>query len=310
MLTVIDQAIPFLQSLLAQHTDVRALAADQITHETISDADALIVRTVTNVNQALLKNSPVRFVGSATAGTDHIDLPYLQQQRIAFANAPGCNRFAVLAYVQQVFTHLPRPAKKVGVIGCGFVGSLVAEWLQQSNITTICYDPPKARRDPAFISANLTDLYDCDVITIHCELTKAEPYPSFHLINEAFLSKLNDHTTLINSARGDVIDEKALLQHADRLCLCLDVWPNEPAIHPQLLEKALIATPHIAGYTLAAKFQASLMVWQAMQRHFNWPNDGNIDNPYPNQHQPLLALTKQFKQTGDFKGLRNGYLKK
>lgn len=277
MKAVIDQYIPFLsEALRAQGVEVLALAPEAITREAVADAEALFVRTRTRVDSALLEGTRVRFVATATIGTDHIDIPYLEQAGIAWASAPGCNAQAVCDYVEECLRQNDRLATErplrcptatlsdrltLGLVGCGHVGSMVKAMAERRGMRVLVSDPPKGLHIPMALLAA-----EADVITFHTPLTRTGTYPTYHLCDAAFLSHCQPRTLIINAARGGVVDEEALLQSG--LPCVIDTWEGEPDINRDLLRHAWLASYHIAGYSLEGKINASQMVLDAFCRFF------------------------------------------
>lgn len=261
MKAVIDQYIPFLsEALRAQGVEVLALAPEAITREAVVDAEALFVRTRTRVDSALLEGTRVRFVATATIGTDHLDIPYLEQQGVAWASAPGCNAQAVCDYVEEAITQFDN-GKTLGLVGCGHVGSMVKAMAERRGMRVLVSDPPKGLHIPMALLAA-----EADVITFHTPLTRMGTYPTYHLCDAAFLSHCQPRTLIINAARGGVVDEEALLQSG--LPCVIDTWEGEPDINRDLLRQAWLASYHIAGYSLEGKINASQMVLDAFCRFF------------------------------------------
>ena len=277
MKAVIDQYIPFLaEALQAQGVEVVALAPEAITHEAVADAEALFVRTRTRVDRALLEGTRVRFVATATIGTDHLDIPYLEQSGIAWASAPGCNAQAVCDYVEECLRLNDRLATErplrcptatlsdrltLGIVGCGHVGSKVKAMAERRGIRVLVSDPPKGLHIPlAQLAA------EADVITFHTPLTRAGAFVTYHLCDAEFLVHCRPGTLIINAARGGVVDEEALL-HSGLPC-AIDTWEGEPDINRALLRQAWLASYHIAGYSLEGKINASQQVLDAFCRFF------------------------------------------
>ena len=277
MKVVIDQYIPFLsEALRVQGVEVLALAPEAITREAVADLEALFVRTRTRVDSALLKGTRVRFVATATIGTDHLDIPYLEQQGIAWASAPGCNAQAVCDYVEECLRQNDRLATErplryptatlsdrltLGLVGCGHVGSKVKAMAERRGMRLLVSDPPKGLHIPmAQLAA------EADVITFHTPLTRTGAFPTYHLCDAAFLSHCRPQTLIINAARGGVVDEEALLQSG--LPCAIDTWEGEPDLNRDLLRHAWLASYHIAGYSLEGKINASQMVLDAFCRFF------------------------------------------
>ncbi len=279
MYIIADENIPFVTTAFAQFGQVRTLAGRQLTPTDLAPADLVLVRSVTKVDSHLLSHSQLRFLGTATIGYDHIDLTYLQQRQIGFAYSPGCNATAAAEYVisallitaeQQQFS---LSNKTVGIIGCGNVGSRVHQKLTALGITCLPYDPPLQEKTGRTDLVDLATVLEADIITLHVPLEKTGPHPTYHLINSSFLAQTRPNLILINTSRGQVIDETALLNHASihpQLTLILDVWDQEPTPNSQLLHRAYLATPHIAGYSVEGKLQGTNMIYQAACHHFQY----------------------------------------
>ena len=261
MKVVIDKYIPFLaEALRAQDVEVATLAPEEITRATVADSQALFVRTRTQVDSALLHGTRVRFVATATIGTDHLDIPYLEQQGIAWASAPGCNAQAVCDYVEEAISQFEN-GKTLGLEGCGHVGSKVKAMAERRGMRVLVSDPPKGMHLPLEQLAA-----EADVITFHTPLTRTGAFPTYHLCDAAFLSHCRAGTLIINAARGGVVDEEALLQSG--LPCAIDTWEGEPDLNRNLLQHAWLASYHIAGYSLEGKINASQMVLDAFCRFF------------------------------------------
>ncbi len=237
----------------------------------LRDAEILLVRSVTPVTESLLAGTPVRFVGSATIGTDHVDLAALDRLGIAFACAPGCNARAVAEYVLQALLMASRHhgrtlrGSTVGVIGLGNVGGLVASWLGALGVEVLGCDPPLARAGRVS-SVSLDEALSADAISLHVPLIKRGDEATLHLLDKVRLRSLRRGQTLINTCRGPVIDNQALLQRltqGDGPVTFLDVWEGEPRLDPALLERVFIGSPHVAGYSVEGKRLGSAMLYEA-----------------------------------------------
>ena len=278
MKIVVDSHIPNIQGLIEPYAQVEYLDPAEITRDAVRDADALIVRTRTRCDDALLEGSNVRFIGSATIGTDHIDLDYCTGHGITVRNAPGCNAPAVAQWVfcaiASWMQYGNRPTTEcltLGVVGVGHIGSIVARWGRRLGFNVLLNDPPREEReccdDVKFSS--LAELQRrCDIITFHTPLTRDGKWPTWHLCNQRFLDGLGRCRLILNAARGAIVDNEALLDWQGDICL--DCWENEPMISRQLLEKALVATPHIAGYSLQGKQRGTAMMLAALNEHYGW----------------------------------------
>ena len=259
MLIVCDDKIPFLRGVFEPFAEVKYLTGSHITRDDILDADALIVRTRTRCNRALLEGTKVRIVASATIGIDHIDTLWCEQNGIIWANAPGCNARSVCQWVGSTLSALSHlldldlRGKTLGIVGVGHVGSEVARLAPTLGMNTLLCDPPRAKSEGPEGFVSLEDLTRrSDIITIHTPLTAQ----TFHLFDSARLKSLSSAQILINSARGEIVDGGALksaLREGHLRAAALDVWENEPEIDRELLERVTIATPHIAGYSADGK---------------------------------------------------------
>jgi erythronate-4-phosphate dehydrogenase len=241
--------------------------------------NALLVRTVTHLNAETLPDIPssLKFIGTASSGTDHLDNEYLEQNGITLADANGCNARAVAEYVITALllwreAHQPCEAfTKVGVIGVGKAGSAVVELLQNLDIECVAYDPPREIHDPDFISASLEEVLNCEILTFHTPLNKKGAHPTFHWLNEEKLTGRN-FKLIINAARGGVIDELTLMRSYVEGSVenyILDVWEKEPDFNTEVAKHAFIATPHIAGYSEQAKINATKVICEKMTQHFS-----------------------------------------
>jgi len=272
MKIVADENIPLIEEFFGRLGEVIRLPGRQMTAADVQDADALIVRSVTPVNKALLAGSKVKFVGTCTIGVDHLDQSYFAERDIAWSSAPGCNANSVVEYVYSALTQLDINwlEHKVGIIGCGNVGGLLYRRLRAQGVECVCYDPHKTRAEIADLGT-LDEVLACDLISMHTPLELTGSHPSFHLLGLKELRQLKPNAVLINCGRGAVIDNQALLQvlneRAD-LQVILDVWEPEPAISLELLDKVKIGTPHIAGYSYDGKLKGTEMIYQAFCRHF------------------------------------------
>ncbi len=275
MRIVADAGIPLLNEHYLQWGELRRLPGRDISRADLLDADALIVRSITQVNAELLADTKVRFVGSATSGVDHIDQAYLRDANVEFAHAAGCNADAVADYVCSALAalgvDLGRAAGlKVAVVGLGQVGSRLAGRLHNLGFEIKAYDPFLTSSQSKFIST-WDAAMGCDIISLHVPLTHAGDYPTYHLLAAEQLAALPEQLILINAARGAVIDNTALaaiLPQRPAWRTVLDVWEGEPAPNASLLQQVNIATPHIAGHSLQAKIRGASMVYQAFLNCF------------------------------------------
>ncbi len=270
---VADQQILFAKEAFSNVGDVQLVDGRSIDHQTLQGADVLLVRSVTKVNESLLKDSKIKFVGSATSGIDHIDTDFLKKCNISFSHALGSNARSVAEYIlssllvtaeQQGFELAD---KTVGIIGCGQVGSRVKRFMDALGVKCILNDPLLAKQSSDNKYVELENVQKADIISLHVPLTIDCEFPTHKLVNKAFLDQLKSDVILLNSSRGEVIDEAALLEFKrinSSATLILDVWCNEPKIDINLLQNTFIATPHIAGYSYDGKLKATEMLFAAL----------------------------------------------
>ena len=276
MKILIDQFVPYAVEALTPYAEVVSVDGRALSSEEASVADALIVRTRTKCNEALLGEAHgLKFVGTATIGYDHIDRDYLASRGVTFTSAAGCNARGVLQWVAAALAHLAEvqgwspEERTLGIVGVGHVGSLVAEYGRMWGFRVLCSDPPRERgeglgENEGFVSLDKL-LAESDIVTLHTPLSKEGEDATFHLVDDDFLAKLHDGAVVLNASRGEVADTAALLRHSDRLALCIDVWEGEPdRIDGVLLSAVEIATPHIAGYSVQGKANASAIVIRAL----------------------------------------------
>ena len=317
MLLVIDKYIPFPDSLPIEGLKIVPMEPEKITPETIRYADALFVRTRTKVDEALLAGSTVQFVATATIGYDHIDTAYCESHGIEWISCPGCNAQAVCDFVEAILDHIAtlKPLSshsQLGVVGVGHIGSLVAQMAKRKGWDVLLNDPPKN------IGVSLDEIAEnCDIITFHTPITFApNPYPTFHLCDEAFLRRCKPDALIINAARGGIIDEQALLKTCKK-CV-IDCWENEPNINKELLlsPQTILASYHIAGYSQQGKINASQMCLDGFCKHFRLSALTIEKNSLPlhaenkgdSQQGWLKRITEQLKANPEnFEQLRKQY---
>ncbi|HLB58272.1 MAG TPA: 4-phosphoerythronate dehydrogenase [Gammaproteobacteria bacterium] len=277
MKIVADESIPLINHYFGEYGDLILKNGREISRQDLLTADALIVRAVTQVDKNLLHDTPVKFVGSVTAGQDHLDTIWLEETHIPWRIAAGCNAIAVADYLictiafLQKNEFLKKKKLRIGVIGVGHAGSEVVEKLSALDCDIIQCDPLRAVQDKTFHSTPIEELSDLDVITLHVPLTKIGDFPTYHLIEKNFLERQNKNCVLINTSRGDVIHTEDLQRYGNHLIVCFDVFPHEPAIDLTLVKMALITTPHIAGYSIQAKYRGIEMIHQALKKSDIFP---------------------------------------
>ncbi len=276
MKIIADENIPYVREAFAAFGAVHTMPGRAITRDALADADTLLVRSITRVNRDLLEGTPVRFVATATIGEDHVDKAYLQERGIAFSAAPGCNAGSVRQYVTAALLSLADAfefrldAMTLGIVGVGNVGGRVWKAAEALGMRCVLNDPPLADKtgDPRY--RPVTEILDCDIITLHTPLEKGGQYPTWHLADAAFLRAMKRGSILVNTARGAVADNeavKAALREGHLRAAVLDVWENEPNPDIALVEAAFIATPHIAGYSFDGKVNGTRQIYEALCAH-------------------------------------------
>lgn len=306
-----DDRLPDLDELFPKPFTVTTYKTDSELAAMLPYSDILLCRSTLKVSAELLANCKLQCVGTASSGTDHIDIKYLKSANIAFFDAKGSNASAVADYVTATLAwleiHKGITGKKAGVIGVGEVGMRVIKRLQTAGYDVVCYDPYRQH-------GNKEVLMDCDVLCIHPNLHQTAPYPSHNLINADFLKQLKLHVSLINAARGGIVNETDLLQAPIPIQYCTDVYLNEPAINPSVINFATLCTPHIAGHSIEAKRRAMIQLSIQLHAHFNLSSPVQLTstsdsthyfnalNPW---HEIVLSRynpeeeTKQLKQNPD-----------
>ncbi|WP_034944413.1 4-phosphoerythronate dehydrogenase PdxB [Erwinia oleae] len=306
MKILVDENMPYARELFSRTGTVVAVPGRPVPQEALNDADALMVRSVTKVDAALLDGKTVKFVGTATAGTDHIDEDFLKAQGIGFSAAPGCNAIAVVEYV---FSALLLIAERdgfqlrdrtVGIVGVGNVGGRLQARLEALGIRTLLCDPPRADRGDEGDFRPLAELVaDADILTFHTPLFKQGEYKTLHLADEALLKALKPNAILINACRGAVVDNHALLnvlQQRSDLSVVLDVWEPEPDLSLPLLKKVDIATAHIAGYTLEGKARGTTQVFEAWTQFIGQPQQVALEMLLPAPEFGRITLHGELDQ--------------
>ncbi|WP_168204271.1 4-phosphoerythronate dehydrogenase [Aliikangiella coralliicola] len=302
---VADENMPHIEKLFGSVADITYRAGREITAQDVRHADALLCRSITSVDQSLLANSNVQFVGTATIGIDHLDIPWLESKGIAWANAAGCNAAAVAQYVISAIAFwLKRNDKqfdeiKVGIVGAGNVGSELARCLEILGVDYLLCDPPLQKKmqsqtqksqvqiESAHKLKSFDEILRCDVVTLHVPITKVGEDKTLHLVDGEVLNRLKKDQLLINSARGEVINNVDLLTYLraqNAASVILDVFECEPDIDHELANLCLLATPHIAGHTLEGKLRGSYMVYRAFCRQFNLPVEVDEADLYPEKN--------------------------
>lgn len=296
-----DENIPLAREAFQTFGSVTTRPGRDISRDNLQEVDVLLVRSVTEVDADLLAGTPVRFVGSATIGTDHVDRAWLADHDITFAHAPASNADSVADYVVTIALHLASRQqahladRTVGVIGCGNTGSRVARRLRGLGASVLMNDPPladeaeKNREDHPYVP--LEHVLDAaDVLSLHTPLTVDGRHPTHHLIDGDVMDRLHPNTWLINTSRGAVVDNAALLRRLEKRdsligAVALDVWENEPTPDPSLLQRVDVATPHVAGYAYDGKVRGTAMLYRAICRFLDvapaWSPETALEPDHP-----------------------------
>lgn len=295
---VVDDKIPFIRGVLEEYANVRYLPAKEITNQQLAETDALVIRTRTCCNAELLDGTAVKLIASATIGHDHIDADYCKSKNIAWTNAAGCNASSVGQYVLSALLELGSRksfrlhGKTIGVVGVGNVGAKVAYLAEILGMKVLLCDPPRAGKEGQAGFVTLEELVAvADITTIHVSLSHKGEDKTYGLFDSAVFSKVKKGAILINTSRGEVIEEAALKEVISKKQLSgvvLDVWQNEPDIDRELLDMVSIATPHIAGYSVDGKAMGTAMSVNALSKFFGWKLNEWFPASLPMPEQTLL----------------------
>ncbi|MBO1520259.1 4-phosphoerythronate dehydrogenase [Oceanisphaera pacifica] len=293
-----DENMPYVQTLFGDWAEVTTCAGRDITPEQLKGVEVLLVRSITQVNEALLtKADSLRFVGTATIGCDHIDTELLAQRNITFASAPGCNKVAVGDYVLAALLTVAEhkgwllKEKTIAVVGVGNTGSQVAERAHALGMEVLLCDPFKAQQSPTGF-VELAQALTADIISFHVPITRDGAHPTWHLLDEEVIHQLHGDQVLINACRGEVWDNNALLlrqQGANPLTLVMDVWEHEPEVLAPLVKHTLLATPHIAGYSLEGKARGTFALYQALKTQYGQEVMNSVEQLLPTP--PITHIT-------------------
>ncbi len=295
---LVDENVPYADAMFAPFGEIRRFAGRTLAAAELGDAQALIVRSVTRVDRDLLAGSQIKFVGSCTIGADHLDMDYLARSGIAAYTAPGCNANSVADYVISVICacgdrlEVLRHGGRVGLVGFGNVGRTVAERLARLSIDSVAYDPLLAQDSDPRLST-LDEVLRCEVMSVHAPLTTGGNYPSYHMLTAKQLSSLPDGALLISAGRGGVIathDLLALKQQRPDIHLAMDVWEGEPSVDKHLADLCLIATPHIAGYSLDGKVAGTRMIAERLADYVADSGSGELALPGVALPRPSIGL--------------------
>ncbi|MFQ3190465.1 MAG: erythronate-4-phosphate dehydrogenase [Paraglaciecola sp.] len=298
-----EDSMPYAAEFFSELGDCEVFSHKTVSADMLADADVLLVRSTTQVNQKLLaKNTQVQFVATATAGTDHVDKSYLASQNIPFISAGGCNAVAVAEYVLSAMMVMGKRLnweladKTVGIVGAGHVGSALARLLNVLGINHKLCDPPLADAGDSREFVSMSDIMQCDVISLHVPWVKDGPYPTENLFDKVRLAALKDNQLLINACRGEVINNQAalaLFEQGKSLNLVLDVWENEPNINIDLIPHTALATAHIAGHTIEGKARGTEMLYLALCNHLGIQAEKKLSDYLPKAEPSSLHINEK-----------------
>jgi len=293
--------IPYVKEAFERLGKITFLPGRAINAAALKDTHVLLVRSITKVDEALLQGSLVKFVGTASAGVDHIDTSYLKAQNIAFASATGANANSVAEYIIASLLLIAKQhsfaldGKTIGIVGVGNIGKLIKQKAEALGLHPVLNDPPLAETSQ-FDHCSLEETLDCDVVTLHTPLTTEGPHPTYHLLNEHTFKWLKPSGIFINAARGEVVDTDALLNaitHKRIGPTVLDVWEHEPDINWNLFEAVTLGTPHIAGHSLDGKANGTFMIYTALCKHLGVEPTWNPLQSLPLPIVPSIKMNTQ-----------------
>ena len=297
-----EDSMPYAAEFFSELGDCEVFSHKTVNPDILADADVLLVRSTTKVNEQLLaKNNQVQFVATATAGTDHVDQSYLAKQHIPFISAGGCNAVAVAEYVLSAILVMAKRLnwqladKTVGIVGAGHVGSALSRVLSVLGINYKLCDPPLADAGDTREFVTMNDIMQCDVISLHVPWVKDGPYPTQDLFAKTRLAALQENQLLINACRGEVINNQAaleLFEQGKSLNLVLDVWENEPSINLDLIPHTALATAHIAGHTIEGKARGTEMLYLALCQHLGIQASKKLSDYLPKAEPSSIHITE------------------
>ncbi|MCG9616751.1 4-phosphoerythronate dehydrogenase [Vibrio tubiashii] len=307
MKILVDENMPYAEQLFSQLGEVVLKSGRTLTADDLIDVDALMIRSVTKVNAELIaKANKLKFVGTATAGMDHVDQALLKEKGIYFTAAPGCNKVGVAEYAFSVMMVLAQQHgfsvfdKTVGIIGAGQVGSYLQKCLEGVGINVLINDPPKQAEGDTRQFTPLSELLEqADIITLHTPITRDGEHPTHHLIDQSVLETLRGDQILINAARGPIVDNAALkarLQKNDGFVAALDVFEFEPEVDMELLPLLAFATPHVAGYGLEGKARGTTMIFNSYCEFLNNELRAHASDLLPIAPVPQLNLDREWDE--------------
>ena len=284
-----DNSLPLLEALFSLHFKLRTYQNLEEIYNYNAPQEILLCRSNLRIDQDFLNKTHFRTIATATSGTDHIDIHYLQKKKIHLLDANGTNAASVADYVLATLAYLNLTSKSIGIIGMGKVGRAVKQRLQLLQQNVLSYDPWL----PEHSKVCFNDILACDVITLHANLHDNKPFPSRHLFNAKNLRQLKPGTVLINTARGELLDTEALLKLKPDIIYCADVFPDEPNISADLIDYTTICTPHIAGHSIQAKHQSLIKISQKLHQYYEIPRPETKMQP----HSSYLITPHEWQKT-------------
>ena len=327
MKLLIDDAVWGSNQIFSEFGEVFTLPGREIRSESLKDFDALIVRSRTRVDEKLLRDANIKFVGSTVAGLDHIDKNYLEDNAITLSSAQGCNANAVSEYVISAIANLSKDYgfklsnKTLGIIGVGNVGRRLEVKAKQLGMKTLLNDPPREALEGSDNFTSLESALSADIVTFHTPLTYSGPHPTYKLLDSHNFKHINNDAIVINAARGGIINE-TVWETTQTKANIIDCWENEPNINLNLQKSAYWATPHIAGHSIDAKFMGSFMIYEDLCKYIKKPLNDNIEhliNPElkiireNNLHETLNSIysfhadDKAIQDISNFENYRRNY---
>ena len=327
MKLLIDDAVWGSNQIFSEFGEVFTLPGREIRSESLKDFDALIVRSRTRVDEKLLRDANIKFVGSTVAGLDHIDKNYLEDNAITLSSAQGCNANAVSEYVISAIANLSKDYgfklsnKTLGIIGVGNVGRRLEVKAKQLGMKTLLNDPPREALEGSDNFTSLEKALSADIVTFHTPLKYSGPHPTYKLLDSHNFKHINNDAIVINAARGGIINE-TVWEKTQTKANIIDCWENEPNINLNLQKSAYWATPHIAGHSIDAKFMGSFMIYKDLCKYIKKPLNDNIEhliNPElkiireNNLHETLNSIysfhadDKAIQDISNFENYRRNY---
>ena len=285
---LIDENIPYALDAFSKLGSVELIPGREINNNSLRSTDILIIRSITKVNEELLDGTPVKFVGTTTIGSDHIDIQYLQKNNIGFANAPGCNADSVAEYVFAALLTLASSAgfrledKSIGIVGYGNIGSRIARIASGFGMTILINDPPLQRKTGESFFITYNEALQADIITYHVPLNLTGTDKTYHMLSEAQLKSFDNEKIILNASRGSVVSNDDLKNYLNwqKSAVILDVWENEPYIDIELLDFVQTGTPHIAGYSLEGKVNGTVMIFHSLCKYLMVKKEWKPDLPF------------------------------